>query len=132
MLRSKTVARWRQPALLALLLPIVSGCGSAPLKPTLKDRTPPAGCSERIAGLPLPHPPASDLPAEIPAGVAADWQREYRQLYAVAAGVTLDWMEAYTGAARAYTSEVRLRGNTADCLDRHRTQPTFWQRLFGR
>lgn len=132
MKRSKTAARWLLPALLALLLPIVSGCGSAPVKPSLKDKAPPAGCSERIAGLPLPPPPESDLPAALPAGVARDWQREYRQLYDVAAGVTLDWMEAYTGAARAYTSEVRLRGNTADCLDAHRAPPSFWRRLFGR
>ena len=128
---SKITARWLLPALLALLLPIVSGCANAPAKRSLKDSTPLAGCSERIAGLPLPRPPAADLPPEIPPGLA-DWEAEYRDLYALAASLTLDWMEAYTGAARAYTSEVRLRTNTADCLDAHRAPAkTWWQRITG-
>lgn len=129
---SKIAARWLLPALLALLLPIVSGCANAPAKRSLKDSTPLAGCSERIAGLPLPPPPETDIPPELPIGIAADWELEYRRLYLRAASVSLDWMEAYTGAARAYTSEVRLRGNTADCLDAHRAPAkTWWQRITG-
>lgn len=129
---SRTAARWRLPALLALLLPIVAGCGNVPARPSLKDSTPLAGCSERTAGLPLPPPPETELPAEIPPGVAVDWQAAYRSLYGIAEGLDLDWSEAYIGAARAYTSEVRLRANTADCLDAHRAPPPgFWQRLFG-
>ena len=130
---SMTASRWLQLALLGPLLPIVSGCASAPGKHSLKDSAPPAGCSERTAGLPLPPPPANELPAEIPPGVAVDWQAAYRSLYGIAEGLDLDWSEAYTGAARAYTSEVRLRTNTADCLDAHRAPPPgFWQRLFGK
>ena len=68
-----------------------------------------------------------------PAGAVVDGQAAYRDLYSVAMVVTLGWSEAYTGAARAYTSEVRLRTNTADCLDAHRA-PTapWWRRMFGR
>lgn len=132
MLRPKTAAPWLRLALLALLLPIAAGCVNVALKPSLKDKAPPAGCSERIAGLPLPAPPSSDLPAELPVGIARDWQAEYRALYAIADDLTLDWSESYTGAARAYTSEVRLRTNTADCLEAHRNPPTFWQRMFGK
>ena len=130
---SKIAARWLLPVLLALLLPIVSGCANAPAKHSLKDSAPPAGCSERTAGLPLPPPPATELPAALPAGIALDWQAEYRRLYTAASGIELDWMEAYTGAARAYTSEVQLRTNTADCLDAHRAPArSWWQRLTGR
>lgn len=132
MQRMKIAARSRQLAGLALLLLTVSGCVGAPLKPTLKDRTPIAGCSERAAGLSPPPPPESDLPELIaPDTRAVDWAAEYRRLYAVADGVVLDWIEAYTGAVRANTSNVKLRTNTADCLDAHRKPPTFWQRLFG-
>ena len=130
---SKIAARWLLPVLLALLLPIVSGCASAPGKHSLKDSAPPAGCSERTAGLPLTPPPATELPPELPIGIAADWQAEYRRLYGLAATIELEWMGAYTGAARAYTSEVKLRTNTADCLDEHRAPPkSLWQRLRGK
>ena len=130
---SKIAARWLLPVLLALLLPIVNGCANAPAKRSLKDSAPLAGCSERIAGLPLPPPPATELPEALPIGIAADWQAEYRRLYGIAALVELDGMEAYIGAARAYTSEVKLRTNTADCLDAHRApQKSLWQRLRGK
>lgn len=130
---SMTASRWLLLALLGPLLPIVSGCANAPAKHSLKDRAPLAGCSERTAGLPLTPPPASELPAELPIGIVADWQTEYRRLYGIAASVELDWMESYTGAARAYTSEVKLRTNTADCLDAHRAPPkSLWQRLRGK
>lgn len=130
---SMTASRWLLLALLGPLLAIVSGCASAPGKHSLKDSAPPAGCSERTAGLPLTPPPASELPAELPIGIVADWQAEYRRLYGIAAGVELDWMESYTGAARAYTSEVKLRTNTAECLDAHRAPPkSLWQRLRGK
>ena len=130
---SKIAARWLLPVLLALLLPIVSGCANAPAKRSLRDSAPLAGCSERTAGLPLPPPPATELPAELPVGIALDWQADYRRLYTAASGIELDWMEAYTGAARAYTSEVQLRTNTADCLDAHRAPArSWWQRLTGR
>lgn len=132
MQRSKIAEQWLLLALPALLMSIASGCVGVPSKPLLKERTPLAGCSERTAGLPLTPPPENDLPAEIPQGVKRDWQAEYRNLYAVAELLTLDWMEAYTGAARAYTSEVRLRSNSADCLDAHRAPPkSWWQRLIG-
>ena len=130
---SMTASRWLLLALLALLLPIVSGCASAPARHSLKDSAPPAGCSERTAGLPLTPPPATELPEALPIGIVADWQAEYRRLYGIAATVELDWIGAYTGAARAYTSEVQLRTNTADCLDAHRAPArTWWQRLTGR
>lgn len=130
---SMTASRWLLLALLGPLLAIVSGCASAPGKHSLKDSAPPAGCSERTAGLPLPPPPATELPAALPAGIALDWQAEYRRLYTAASGIELDWMEAYTGAARAYTSEVQLRTNTANCLDAHRAPArSWWQRLTGR
>ena len=130
---SMTASRWLLLALLGPLLPIVSGCASAPGKHSLKDSAPPAGCSERIAGLPLTPPPATELPPELPIGIVADWQAEYRRLYGIAATVELDWMGAYTGAARAYASEVNLRTNTADCLDAHRAPPkSLWQRLRGK
>ena len=130
---SMTASRWLLLALLGPLLPIVSGCANAPAKRSLRDNAPLAGCSERTAGLPLPPPPATELPAELPVGIALDWQAEYRRLYTAASGIELDWMEAYTGAARAYTSEVQLRTNTADCLDAHRAPArSWWQRLTGR
>lgn len=130
---SMTASRWLLLALLGPLLAIVSGCASAPGKHSLKDSAPPAGCSERTAGLPLTPPPATELPPELPIGIAADWQAEYRRLYGIAATVELEWMGAYTAAARAYTSEVKLRTNTADCLDEHRAPPkSLWQRLRGK
>ena len=90
---------------LAILLPLLltmTACSNGPLKPTLKDSVPIAGCNERSAGLPLPPPPLTKL--------------------------LLDWQEAYIGASRAYTSVVELRIVTADCMDAHRTPKKWWKR----